>query len=433
MLAFSSFKQSWKEIQSEFIDYFFLFFQFLYFARLITVTLSDAYLVFHLLVSFAFVVLKRKKFNPAYYFYLIAGFLFINIIPSVFYGFSFSLIIGYVIRLSIAFLIVVYFGERFFIYLETLVFFLSYIGLILFIIQIIFPAFFNLFTLLSDKILYWEYSSLGGKYLLIYFFNGSAIFRNSGFLSEPSLYAIILSWLILFNFYKNNFKDNTRLRILLLSLLTTFSVGGFFYIILLIVLYTFKNTTSSKIRNLLIVILLSITTLPFLQYSSTVKTNLESMQMKIEGEEKNYYYASKGLLDAQNISRVSGAKLNLEYFFNWPFGYGLNPKKNDDLRYLGSSPNGLSRLIVTFGLGFLVFLLFSAKNTIILFKLFSGSKIQSVSFFRLTDFLSMVVFIIPLGGYSLFNQPLMIAILYWSFVYKKKLLYSQAYIKQLNK
>jgi hypothetical protein len=419
MFGFVTLKNSIKEVLSNKVDYLFLFFQLIYFSRIVRQTTSDEYLIIHFLITFVFVVTKSRLAMLKKYVLILLIFTLVNVLPSIMFGFNMTLFSGYILRLTIAYLIIIYLNKTFLNYFENLTFVLAYISIPLFLIQITIPGFFDTLRSITSfvDISHFHHTS---SYVFIYFKN--KLFRNNGFLSEPSLYGIVLAWVVLINLYLYGFKDNTKLRVFLLAMITTFSIGAYIYLIMILILFIKQNVALKYIQNLLKIAFYLLILLPFVINTEIVQNNISQMEWKIGLEEQNYEKLQAGQLDETNISRVSGGRSNFAYFLRFPLGYGMTSSDNSEFMYLGRSPNGLSKLIVTWGLGFVIFIIISSKKFVLVLKSLSpryhNQKI-GFSWFRLTDVLSVALFIIPLSGYSLFNQPFMLAFLIWPLFYYK--------------
>ena len=136
MLGTRELKKSLKQIGSHKLDYLFLFFQLLYFSRLLRSTFTDSYLVLHLVITFLFVLFsgRIKKTEKLVWVMLVFG--LVSVLPILLFGFSAVIYGGYAIRLVIAFLIAIYFEKNFIIYFENIVYVLAYISIPLFMLQV---------------------------------------------------------------------------------------------------------------------------------------------------------------------------------------------------------------------------------------------------------------------------------------------------------
>jgi len=149
------------------------------------------------------------------------------------------------------------------------------------------------------------------------------------------------------------------------------------------------------------------------------------MNRKFVLEEQQNVLLESGRLERGEISRVMGAKININSFLSWPLGYGLYSEGYINKGYselIGGFPNGLSNLIFRWGIGFVIFLIISdgklvkiLNSHIVLFGKYKDKKDDYI-----TKLLSMSLFIQPLAGYSLFNQPLMLTMIIWPFLYTKE-------------
>jgi hypothetical protein len=427
MLVTRTFKESLNQIWAHKLDYLFLFFQLLFFARLIRQTFTDSYLVVHLVITFLFVLSTGRIKKVDKLAWVLAIFCLISIMPILLFGFSAMLYGGYAIRLIIAFLIAIYFDKSFLIYFENIVFVLAFISLPLYFVQIAVPGVFSIFDIFTGQFLHYEGIGTGSSYFFIFFLNGSAHLRNSGFLSEPSLYAIVLAWASLVNLYLNNFQLSKKLLVFLGAFMTTFSVGAYIYLLLLSMLF-FKHSFSQKYFQRVLTFLAILAVLFFIFRDNPIVTdNFEMMDRKILAEERHQQYYEMGKTEEGGVSRVLGAKINVNAFFKMPIGIGLI--KEGHVQYgvsplAGGSPNGLSNLIVTWGIGFVIVLFLSAKrlSEILRIHLKVLNKLHEYkSLDTIEKLLTMTIFVIPLSGYSLFNQPFMLAMILWPLLYNKEM------------
>ena len=187
---------------------------------------------------------------------------------------------------------------------------------------------------------------MGHKYLFVFLYNGWATLRNSGFMWEPAAFGAMLTWAAILNILRNNFVMNSRLYILLLTAFTTFSLGTYIYLAGIFSLLSLKNKklTFPKLMFLLSILILIGSQL------NLVNENLEMMRAKVKAEERHRERALTGTAEETEISRVAAFELNINYFLNWPFGYGLAAEDIPDAKYLGRSPNGLMKILVTWGI-----------------------------------------------------------------------------------
>jgi len=406
MLGFSTFKKAIKEVSESKLDYFFLFYNLVFFSRIIGFMGTDIYLLINLFIVAFFNIVSKRFIINRYFFYIIAVYIFISTIPIFLFGFSSNLYVGFLVRLLTAYFIITFFRTSFFEKFHNLVYILAYISLPLFVLQVLFRDLYIPLESFTSKIIFDEYKPLNAVYFFIYYINPAGTLRNSGFMSEPSSFGALLAWSMLYVVYRE--RETDKLKVLIITAITTFSIGTLFYTILILSLYLIISIRTRFSYYFVRVIIPIFVALPIAWNSEIVQDNIKMMEWKLMGEEKNYEQLESGNLKKDQVSRVSGAKINLEYFLKWPFGYGLKPLSSE-YKYLGNSPNGLFNIIVKWGI-FSVLLLYLSSCKF--FKILNGQVRRSY----LAKILTMMIFIIPLSGYSFFNQPMMLAIFIWPIV-----------------
>ncbi len=390
-----------------------MFYNFIFFARIVGAMGTDLFLLINLFLVASMCVLKGRLRVKRSFFYLVATYLLISLIPVILFGFSTKLYAGYLIRLITAYLIIIYFGSSFLNVFKNLVFVLAYLSIPLFLIQISWRNAFSLFDTFTNRIIFDDYKNLNAVYIFIFYINPAGELRNSGFMSEPSSYGAMLAWAMLFNLHMQRFKLDARTITMFIAAITTFSIGTYLYLLLIILLILYSSV-SGKFTLIFIrsAVIISFT-IPILYFIPVFSTNIEMMEQKLQQEDSNYQRLQAGELDEQNISRISGARINLKYFKEWPFGYGLVPL-SDTKPYLGQSPNGLSNIIVKWGVGALIILVTSA------FRLYKTLSVSSNFDNRYIKFLTMFIYLLPLSGYSYFNQPMILALFLWPIFIKSR-------------
>lgn len=401
-------------IKRDFFSYFFLFIQFVYFSGLIRQFGTDGFLVLNILGTLLLCILNNRITEKALKVILISLLLFvlINLISSFVFGFNQRLFAGYLGRIFLGYLIVLFFKDGFYIKFEKLVTVLALISIPLFIIQIITPGFFNLFESISNSVLSEERSgqmypnSEGHKYLFIFLVNSWGVLRNSGFMWEPAAFGAVLIWAVIFNLIRNKYSANKRLYILLTAAFTTFSIGTYVYLVGIFLVLVIINRQSTFFKILLFtgIIILGISRMDF--YSK----NLEMMTDKIESEAEHLESARTGRASEDEISRLASFEINLKYFLVWPFGYGLGVDTVGDLKYLGKSPNGFMKILVTWGIFGIILIIGSVLKLMEYLLLFYNNKVTWISRLGLT-----ILFLLPISGNTLYNQPLLFSLIlgYW--------------------
>lgn len=417
MLFIKIYLNSLKQIKAELFSYLFLFLQFVVFSRIVWQFGTDEFIVINLGISILFCIIKTRYVFNNKLFYIIFVFILLNVIPFLTFGWKPNTFIGYLIRLATAFFILYSLKNKFIEYFENLVFILASISLIFFIIQIINPEFFRLFNPISDAVLF-KIMKIPGRegfshqYLFVYLFNGWGILRNSGFMSEPSAFGAVLTWAMLINLFFNKFRINFRFAIMFTAAITTFSVGTFLYLFLMVLTLIIQGRISSNITK---AIFLSGLVFIILFNLNITSFNLNMMKEKIETEPLKIAAARAGRSDASDISRVASFDINIKYFLKWPLGYGYGIERGTEFLYLGQSPNGLMTIMVTWGIFGLYFLALGFYKLTIKLR-----EKYSVSLKPLTKIAVLILFILPISGFSFHNQQMFLALILAGYLYRVK-------------
>ncbi len=411
---FQTFKNSIKEIGRKKFSYFYMFFQLVYFSGLVRQFGTDGFLIFNFVFSFMVFLAKGRKLEP-FIFKIILVLLILFIIPVVYWNqLNIRLYIGFIIRIINGYLILRIFDDEFVSIFVNLVFLLSFISIPLFIIQIISPEIFNVFTSLSNKVLSEDRIFAGHKYFFVFLFNAWGESRNSGFMWEPAAFGGVLAWAIMFSFFQNKMNFNTKSYTMLFAMLTTFSLGTFLYIIIITLFFitvNLKKTYQLILPGLLIFIIFINS--PFLN------------DMKIMMEEK--MIADQDQIEGVMVykedrqSRTAGMIVSFEYFLKFPLGYGFI---DDEEAGFGFSPNGISIMLIRWGL--LGISIFFYSISILVRYLSPSVKLKPIP-----RVLAIICFALPFMGNPFYNQPFIFSFLLLPFVLKSS--YKSFIAREINK
>lgn len=413
MLFLSDFLNAIKLIKKDKGEYFFLFFQLVVLAGMWNFVLTDNFLYFNftlcLLINF------KNKIKYSLLFKIFITYVSIFLIHILFFGLNeFNAYVGFALRLFTGVLIANYFRERFIEKFEVLVFVLAFISIPLFIIQVINPHIYDVFTVLSRAIIEGRqdydprdvFNITMHQYFFIYVLNGWCITRNSGFMWEPAAFGAMLAYAAIFNLFLNNFKINNRLIILFIAAITTFSLGTFSYFSILVLVFLIKNNLNIKyylfiLISLLILFIIFTKSDFFVEQYTMMNEKSEKYQNVDDAIEK---------IDVNNTktNRVVGFLVNVKNIFMFPFGIGMNALQYNTV----ASPNGFSRIIVMWGfIGFLL-LLYSFFKLILLLQ-----KKTSVEISKTISLLLLLTITLTFFGNPFYNQSLIFSILFIGYYY----------------
>jgi hypothetical protein len=413
IIAYPDFKQSWKEIKQEKGKYLFLFLQIIVFSDMLKIGRSDMLLIANMCVSFLLAV-YFNRIQTQKIFAIFGIYVLICIPPIVMWGIDELLLnqyIGYGIRVLTACFIANYFRDDFIRYFENLVFFLTYTSIVLFIIQLINPHIYDVFTPLSRLIMEGRQYYQGERgitmhqYLLVYVVNGWAIHRNSGFMWEPAAYGAMLTWALIFNLYMNRFRFNKKMGVFLIAVFTTFSLGTYSYLTIIVSMFILQSFSIKKTFPLILTLLVAFVLL--------TQTELLNEQYSMMTEKTEKYSDVDGALQGiekgvVRTNRVASVYANLFKLKEAPFGFGMVTSNYMD------SANGLVNFLMKWGIS-------GALVLVISFKLFADYL--RTTYYRTTNkivlWLTVIVFIFPIFGNPFFNQVFFVSFLLLPYFFRK--------------
>ena len=339
-----------KEVKNNKLDYFLMFYQFVFISGLVRQLTNDAALVCNIIIMLASCLktgkLTRKENDL--FIHIMIIFLLMNLVPTILFGIAPKLFLGYCGRIFLAFLIVVYFKTNFFDIFEKLIFLLAFISLPLFCIQVVCPTVFNIFeyfsrlVLISERLTTGRFELKGHRYLLIFLVNSWGHFRNSGFMWEPAAFGAMLAWASMINLFAFKFSLNQRFIVMLIAAASTFSIGTFIYFSLIIGIFLTQNIKSQKVYLVLCIILI---VLPGILRSDILQENIDMIERKIDVVQIQADRISIGKANSR-VSRVGGVLGNFEQIIKNPFGYGANYEFEE---FFYDSSNGLIALLRNWG------------------------------------------------------------------------------------
>jgi len=417
MSLISEIKLGFKNIADDKIGYSFLFFQLVVFSSLVKYFQTDIFLVINLFVCIFYFYSRFHYINVKHVLIILSISIFIFIIPILYSVYNY-LYVGYLIRILTGYFIAFSLKDKFVEYYHNLLFVLAFISILLFIVQIVDVNFFSVFEKFSDLVLNEDrrrpgVEGISHEYLILYLVNGWATNRNSGFMWEPAAFGAVLAWAMIFNLFIYRFKINIKLIVLLIALLTTYSVGAYTYLLLILVIYILENRFNLKYY--LIIFSFIGFGLYLLTQTHLLDTQFNMMLDKVDNEPEQIDEVMKNENLYNRVSRVVGFYTNWAYFKTFPLGYGFIESKGQ-YNLLAMTPNGLMVILVRWGiLGFgVVFFLF--RYGIVYLKNNYYNKIKLLPFA-----LMIVAMILPFAGNPFDNQPFLFALIFfplWSLPYR---------------
>ena len=246
-----------------------------------------------------------------------------------------------------------------FILYEKIIFILSIISLIFFVIQLLFfNELYNLVCTPQHFFPFMKFSNGPGGNIFIFTVQAKDIAgtRNAGFAWEPKGFGNFLIIAIISNVIHNKFKLNKKLIIFIITTITTFSTTAYINLFFLIPIFYLLNI--NKVYIVLFIPLIILLTYIVLQ--------IDFMQKKILSEWKGRYeyktlLSDSRIFEARSLGRVPGMIVDFKDFEKKPiWGYGLQRKERTQSIYTKLvRVNGLSDWLTTFGIVGFIFLILS--------------------------------------------------------------------------
>lgn len=358
----------------------------------------------------AFIYFRRFKWITKPFEILFIIWLFINVLAYLVFGNepNAKLITFFSVtaRMLLPYFYLRLFGNKFFVNLEKVIFYLTLISLPIFLFQYFNPDIFYNVSSILDYITIDEQRENGGWYIGIYMFSGWAPDRNCGFMWEPGAFAFMLLMAIIIRLANNNLKFDSHILTYITAIITTFSTMGY------IVLFFILMVAFLKTRNFLVLLIV----LPlFLIGVYSLYYDVEFLDPKVEKyhEEMNEFSIASEMAGGMlRLNRFGILEFAIKESFKWPFGFGI---LEDTPAYLNfkevvRGPNTYAQLLLRWG-WFGVILFF-----ISIFKYVNISFSRNYIHIRILLFFAVVLSVF---SYNLINNSVLLAILYYPYVNMK--------------
>lgn len=370
---------------------------------------SYKYLYIALLLSSAFIFIKRKKKLDKLFVIFILFFSFILVAQIyIFSLFPLVTILGLYVRILIAYLIIKIVGVNFVKIYIKLLFYIVIISLLFYVstnLSITITSFlienFSISEIAYNLGSYYRHNIMG-----IYILTPEQLWKNSGPFWESGAFAgyTLLAY-VLNHFYINNKKVGL---VLLIGVLTSGSTSG----IIGLIIFGFIIFVSNR-KNFITKIIATIVASVFALYSYI---NIEFMGSKIEHQLTQASMVENAYTDSNNTQRFLNILRDTRDFEGHEiFGRGANP----ETRYSFKIENqirtvGLTDILVKFGFPFFLFMMYFLYKSI---GEFLKSKNQHKIHYKNGIFITILVLLM---SELYFNYPLFWSLLFIQFAYKSK-------------
>lgn len=355
-------------------------------------------------------LLRRKTFDKQFYLIIILIFIITVLQTYIFGFFSFQTILGVFLRVIIGFLIVKILNKKFTTYYVNLLYYLSIMSTIVFILVVTMPFLAPLLkSTLVPLLNIFNFAGSSHETLIIYNFNQLDGFRNSGPFWEPGAFGGYLIIAIIFIYFSDTIKNkNKKLIVLLLALITTLSTTAYAALGIFLFFYYFKS-----IKNIFLKIAISISIIYGGYYAFF---NVDFIGKKIEHQLSEAKDADAYGADS-NTQRFLNILRDIEDFkgHEW-VGRGSNPKT----RYAYKAEEqirtvGLTDIIVRMGLPFFLIMLFFVYKSMCSLVNYTRKRKE-----QLYCIGSVLTILLTLMSEVYFNFPLYWSLIFLFLVYKPK-------------
>ncbi|MFW5803822.1 MAG: hypothetical protein ACOCWG_01165 [bacterium] len=328
--------------------------------------LLNKWIIFGLTSLLFFLFLsERKQFSRQLLIALVVW-MVINILSTIFTESDFVILrmLNYTFNLILLpYFLISLMGLGFWFRLERIVFFLTLISLPLFLLNVLFPDVFdslsNFFRPLTRSVFY-RYNPNTTYWSSLIYVNAIKgvdynLYRNCGFMWEPGSFAMIIIWAIVFNRLTQGHFVFKKFAVYFIALITTLSTAGYLAIFVVILSFFLKKT------NIKTIILIAIFSALFWTYIYQLDFVGGKIEYYIEGyqEDRASYHHD---YEAYKVSRFQIVKYDFFKALEYPLGYGVISKKDFEEAPEIVGVNGLSNLMVMWGIPVFLYMLFLIKR-----------------------------------------------------------------------
>jgi len=318
-----------------------------------------------------------RKFNSKLYWILfiwlainlVSALILTGSVPSI------RIIIHTVNLLVLPYLLLSVLGIVFWIKFERIVYFLTFISIPLFILNIIFTDLFNSFWQVLRPITADSFGQAFPYWTSLFYVNAIIddsinLIRNAGFMWEPGGLALIAIWGIVYNLSRNGNIINRRIIVYFIALATTLSTAGYLAIVFIVLAIYMKKFTLLNAVLLTVLMTVYFTYIYKLQFVSakidTYITDYKKDDLKFNKE-----------IGFTKVNRLSGGYYALQETLKFPIGYGLTSKEDtgdqEDTIY---GTNGLGSLLVMWGFPMFIYLIILTRRYIICISPYRMKQLQ---------------------------------------------------------
>ena len=312
---------------------------------------SDAVLVLLTGLCIGYIYFIMHESVDLVFVYVLAYWLAVNYISITFSDVNtikISTFIGSILKLFIGYAFIKIARENVLVWFERTIYALAIISLPFFIIQLTYPAFFDMIPI--------NFAEAGRRADghwngLIYNYTTYHTSQNSGFAGEPGTFGYYVGLALIFNLILNQGKPKRDFYIMALIGMTSLSTTYYITLMLFAGYFILRSSILAKVLLLALAVpaVIFIFSLPF-------------MGEKIdEYVEQNESFANSRVVKSQRINRLAMFIKDFKNLTDLPTGYGLNQAGLTKNVYgeVVTGTNGMSRIAVRYGFFGFAFFIFA--------------------------------------------------------------------------
>ena len=287
--------------------------------------------------------------------------LIVNVLCTLFksYPFNINNVIGNLTPLLIAFSSILIIGPNIWEKLERVIFYLTVISLIIFVVQVLTSSFFDQFSSVFGRFIADIYTETrpNAWYSFVYTYSPIKDInfpRNAGFMWEPGAYAMITAIFLGYRFLKYGVCLDMHNIVYILAMISTFSTAGYIMLILFFIIYIIET------RNILISLILIVILGALIPYLMSLEFIGDKILAYSEGMGQSSTNDRLGLYE---YNRFETFAINMRRLFEFPIGYGANQITDKYNKYF-VGVNGIGVFARSWGIVGLIVALRSMLRTI---------------------------------------------------------------------
>ncbi|NVN94319.1 MAG: hypothetical protein HXX18_03440 [Bacteroidetes bacterium] len=399
-------------------DFLLLLYLIIVIANASILTSEASFLYYGLLITFLIFLFTNGIKIDRFILIILIFWIFINFFSSIFNVsyFNFNLVIGYPIRFLISYFILKIIGNEFWKKFEKIIFFLTVLSSIIYLLNILFPSFFielsEIFKPITAKIFTDRYLYYWNSIIYTHAFIGTDInsisyLRNSGFMWEPGAFSMIIIISIIYNWLIDGIKISHKIFIYIIVLITTFSTAGYLSLALLLIIYLFASKNYFAWVFIIVFATFGLTSLLQVDFlAPKINQLITDQNQGNAGYDKNK--------QIYEVNRYAAFLLKFYQFTKYPFGNGVvadKEVKGDVFRTDGV--NGIGDILFRWGIVGIIFLFNSFIKFIRL--LGDGFKKGWFVYLILISAITIVFFSNPIE-----TNPILYLIVFTPYVFKAK-------------